>query len=471
MLLNLTVHGPNATHLGYLLGKHPDRYQTKELNFGMAHVFFPLVHPQSCTATLLLDIDTTQEMRHSRRDHFGRNANIKAGLDQYVNDRAYVSSSLFSTAIARVFSSALNGTCKNKPELVQHHWDIDIELSAVRVQGEADLINRLFSPLGYQCTYQETLLDERFADWGNSPYYHLQLKTKNTVQEVLQHLYILLPIFDNQKHYHFKEEEIKKLLSKASHWLESHPEKSFITKRYFGYKNSYQKTALAAVELKTIDQKGDVAIEAQSPPSTETLTLHQVRHEQVTQFLLAQEVKTVLDLGCSSGKLLQRLQKEPEFTQLTGADVSSEALRIAARRLYLDQRSKQIPDPRTKLIQAALTYEDERFLGYDAALLIEVIEHLDPERLPALEQVLFAVAKPKLVVVTTPNFSYNVLYPGLAAGSFRHADHRFEWDRDTFRNWAEQISQQHNYRFELSGIGEEHPQYGTPSQMALFFRN
>jgi len=467
MLLNITVKGPEATRLGYLLGKHPDKYQTKELSFGLAHVFFPQATATSCTATLLLDIDTTQEVRQSRRDHFGRNANIKAGLDQYVNDRAYVTSSLFTTAISKVYSSALNGTCKFEPQLIDQIWDLQIELAAVCVKGEPTLLGRLFSPLGYTCNYEQIMLDENFPDWGSSPYYHLHLRTQNTVQQVLQHLYILLPVLDNQKHYYFKEEEVSKLLNKASHWLDGHPEGYLITKRYFGYKNSYQKAVQKALQPPVEDAETTPLL---NPEEEEPLTLHQLRHERVTEILLEKGAKTVLDLGCSSGRRLQRLQQEASFTLLTGADVASEALGIAARRLHLDQRRKQVPDPRVKLIQAALTYEDERFREYDAALLVEVIEHLEPERLPALEEVVFGAAQPAMVIVTTPNVEYNVLFPNLAAGTFRHADHRFEWDRKTFHNWAEQTAQQHGYNYEIYPLGEEHSEHGAPSQMAFFSR-
>ncbi|WP_020536402.1 3' terminal RNA ribose 2'-O-methyltransferase Hen1 [Lewinella cohaerens] len=465
MLLNITVKGPEATQLGYLLGKHPDKYQTKELNFGLAHIFFPEANATSCTATLLMDIDTTQEMRQSRRDHFGRNANIKAGLDQYVNDRAYVTSSLLTTAISKVYSSALNGTCKFNPQLIDRTWDIQVELATVCVKGNADLIGRLFSPLGYTCKYEQVLLDENFPNWGNSPYYHLHLRTQNTIQQVLQQLYILLPVLDNQKHYYFKEDEVSKLLSKSSNWLDSHPESDLITRRYFGYKKSYQKAVQNVLQPPT-----EKPAETTANTEEESLTLHQLRHERVTQVLLEKGVKTVLDLGCSSGKLLQRLQQETSFTRLTGADVAAEALHIAARRLNLDHRQNQNPDPRTGLIHAALTYEDERFHGYDAALLVEVIEHLDPERLPALEEVVFGAAQPGIVVITTPNVEYNTLFPKLAAGTFRHADHRFEWDRKTFRSWAKQTAQRQGYSYDLYPLGEEHPIHGAPSQMAVFTR-
>ncbi|MEL7220559.1 MAG: 3' terminal RNA ribose 2'-O-methyltransferase Hen1, partial [Bacteroidota bacterium] len=142
MLLNITTTHPNATNLGYLLGKHPDRWQTKDLSFGQAHVFFPTAEAERCTASLLLDIDTTKEMRQARYDHNGRNANVKAGLDQYVSDRAYVASSFLASAIAKVYGSALNGNCTAKPALPNQVWPLEIEIASVRMQGSSDLLNR-----------------------------------------------------------------------------------------------------------------------------------------------------------------------------------------------------------------------------------------------------------------------------------------------------------------------------------------
>ena len=386
MLLHLTVRGENATNLGYLLGKHPDRYQTKDLSFGQAHIFFPEASSTACSACLLLDIDTTAEMRQSRHDHKGRNANVKAGLDHYVNDRAYVASSFLCTAIAKVFGSALNGNCNIMPELVNQVWSIQATISAVCVRGGADLLSTLFEPLGYRLKHQSALLDTNHPEWGQSPYYTLNLSAEKTVQEILQHLYILLPTLDNRKHYYFKEEEIEKLLTKAADWLPDHPAKELILRRYFGRKSSYRKVAVEATtreQLEKIPEKESTKDKA---------SLHAQRHEKVTRILLKHGIRSILDLGCSNGRLLDRLAQEKQFTRLTGVDVATKVLQQAAQKLGLRSRNGTPPDSRLELLQGALTYQDDRFKGYDAALLVEVIEHLDPERLPALERVVFHYA-------------------------------------------------------------------------------
>ena len=143
----------------------------------------------------------------------------------------------------------------------------------------------------------------------------------------------------------------------------------------------------------------------------------------------------MLDLGCSYGNLLRRLLEDKQFEQIVGLDVSHRALEIAAERLHLDrlpERQRQ----RIQLLHGSLIYRDQRLAGFDAAAVVEVIEHLDEPRLAAFERVLFEFARPATVVVTTPNVEYNVRFETLPAGKFRHKDHRFEWTRQQFQEWA-----------------------------------
>jgi hypothetical protein len=98
---------------------------------------------------------------------------------------------------------------------------------------------------------------------------------------------------------------------------------------------------------------------------------------------------------------------------------------------------------------------------------VEVIEHLDPPRLSAFERVLFEFARPPTVIVTTPNVEYNVRFEGLPAGKFRHKDHRFEWTREQFRDWAEAVARRFGYTVSLSAIGTQDPEVGGPTQMAV----
>jgi 3' terminal RNA ribose 2'-O-methyltransferase Hen1 len=113
-------------------------------------------------------------------------------------------------------------------------------------------------------------------------------------------------------------------------------------------------------------------------------------------------------------------------------------------------------------------YRDKRLSGYDAAAVVEVIEHLDPPRLAAFERVVFEFARPGTVIVTTPNAEYNVKFDNLAAGHLRHHDHRFEWTRLEFQAWAERIADQFRYRVRFLPIGTEDATVGAPTQMAVF---
>jgi hypothetical protein len=113
-------------------------------------------------------------------------------------------------------------------------------------------------------------------------------------------------------------------------------------------------------------------------------------------------------------------------------------------------------------------YRDKRLEDFDAASVVEVIEHLDPPRLSAFERVLFEFAKPRTVVMTTPNSEYNVKWETLGAGKFRHPDHRFEWTRQEFQDWANGIDTQFGYTVRFLGVGPEDEQVGPPTQMVIF---
>jgi 3' terminal RNA ribose 2'-O-methyltransferase Hen1 len=147
--------------------------------------------------------------------------------------------------------------------------------------------------------------------------------------------------------------------------------------------------------------------------------------------------------------------------------VSTAALAVAARRLRLD-RLPERQRARITLVQGALTYRDDRLCGYDAAVLMEVIEHLDEPRLPALADSVFGHARPATVVVTTPNVEYNANYAGLHG--MRHHDHRFEWDRPTFARWATDVAAAYGYTVEIDGIGTADAALGAPTQLAVFTR-
>lgn len=464
MLLTIsTTHKP-ATDLGYLLHKHPDKCQTFSLTFGEAHVFYPEASEAQCTVALLLEMDP---VRLIRRPGKGRNQGFS--LTQYVNDRPYVASSFLSVAIAKVFGSALSGRCKDRPEVVNKAIPLVAKISAVPDASEGALVKRLFEPLGYEVSFEGGLLDERFPDWGDRPYLSLNLKITARLAELLSHIYVLIPVLDNFKHYWVGDDEVKKLLNRAGDWLNNHPEKEFITTRYLKYKKPLTRAALS--QLLVEEGRGHEDAEAANQKEEEALekplSLHEQRLNTVLAVLKARNVRRVLDLGCGEGKLIRKLLKEPQFAEIVGFDISYRTIEIAKKRLYYD-RMPPMQQQRLTFLNGSLTYKDSRLEGYDGAAIVEVIEHLDESRLEAFERVVFANARPGVVVITTPNAEYNVRFESLPAGQFRHRDHRFEWTRNEFQQWATRIAKDHGYTVQFLPVGPEDPEVGAPSQMGVF---
>ncbi|MHB8597429.1 MAG: 3' terminal RNA ribose 2'-O-methyltransferase Hen1 [Ktedonobacteraceae bacterium] len=470
MLLTITTTYRPATDIGYLLHKNPANVQSFSLSFGRAHVFYPEASSERCTAALLLDVDTVSLVRS--RDH-------ALALDQYVNDRPYVASSFLSVAIAEVFGTALHGRCAKRPALVDQPLPLEANITVVPCRGGEMLLKQLFEPLGYGVTATQHMLDEQHPEWGMSPYYSISLQNTCRLCELLTHLYVLIPVLDDDKHYWIGEDEVEKLLRHGRGWLETHPERELIAQRYLKHKRNLTRDALArlipeeaeeAVEDDETAEETVVEKVSEDETAQEYRSLHEQRLEAVTQTLLASGARRVLDLGCGEGRLLKMLLTHRQFEKIVGVDVSYRALELAQRRLHFDQMGAMQKE-RITLIHGALTYRDKRLDGYDAAAVVEVIEHLDPARLSAFERVLFEFAQPATVVITTPNAEYNVKFETLHAGTFRHKDHRFEWTRAEFEHWARRVADRFGYAVTFSPLGPEDDVVGAPSQMGVFTKN
>jgi 3' terminal RNA ribose 2'-O-methyltransferase Hen1 len=450
MLLTLTTTHQPATDLGFLLHKHPEKHQQFSLPFGTAHVFYPEANPTRCTAALVLDVDPVALVRGRR------GANGDTGLlDQYVNDRPYAVSSFLSVALRRVFASALAGRSEHRPDLAELAIPLEARLAPLRCRGGIDLATALFGPLGYTLTAMPV---------GEGRYWDVTVRGATTLSRLLTHLYVLIPVLDDEKHYWVDADEIEKLLRHGDGWLPQHPARDLITLRYL--KHQKKLARLAVEQLETIDGSlpEDEPIEE---PAALKRRLSDERLERVAAEFKRCGARSVLDLGCGSGKLLGLLMKDRQFERILGVDASSRDLDVAADRLHLDELS-EAQRRRISLIHGALTYRDKRLVGFDAAAIVEVIEHIDPPRLDAVADAVFGVARPHTIVLTTPNAEYNVRYETLGAEDFRHSDHRFEWTRAEFRIWAERTAEQFGYLVRLEGIGETDPEVGAPTQMAVF---
>jgi 3' terminal RNA ribose 2'-O-methyltransferase Hen1 len=464
-----TTHHP-ATDLGFLLVKHPDRVQSFATTGGTAYVWYPEATVERCTVALLLDVDPVGLARPSS----GQKSPDSFSLGRYVNDRPYAASSLLTVALGRVFGSALKGASRDRPDLVGTALPLEIEVSALPCRGGAEVVERLFAPLGWAVTATPVPLDPTFGDWGDSRYVQLRLTGSRTLAEALNHLYVLLPVLDDAKHYWVSEDEVDKLLRAGAGWLGDHPDKELITRRYLANRRSLTLSALerlraASDEPETTEEPQTTEEPDEVEETERKKPLVRLRKDAVLATLAESGASRVLDLGCGTGALLLELKADRRYTEIVGADVSSVSLQIAERRLKLD-RLPERQRGRIRLVQSALTYHDDRLRGYDAAVLMEVVEHVDEVRLPALERAVFGHAGPQTVIVTTPNVEYNVRYSGLAGDHLRHDDHRFEWNRAQFAAWAGRVAGAYGYEVDLRQVGDADPEVGSPTQLAYFRR-
>ncbi len=472
MFLTITAEpgesaGWPASDLGFLLHKNPGRVQSFDVSAGVVHVFYPVATENACTAALLLEVDPVGLVRGSRGP-----ASEGFSLGQYVNDRPYAASSLLAVALARVFRTAMTGRCEARPELAARAIPLRVHVPVLPCRGGSELAAELFEPLGWQVSAEPIALDETVPAWGNSRYVDLTMSGEVRLADALNHLYVLLPVLDDAKHYWVSPDEVDKLIRAGGGWLAAHPARTLITRRYLAHRSGLFRSAiarLAEVDDALPDSFDNAIPVPDADPEPEPgppVPLARLRREAVLGELRAAGAKRVADLGCGEGALTAELLADPAFTEVIAADVSSRALEVAERRLRLD-RMPERQKARLRLIQSSLTYRDRRLDGLDALVLVEVIEHLDPPRLAALERSVFGAAA-GLVLVTTPNAEYNVRYEFLSDGAMRHRDHRFEWTRSEFAGWAGRVAAEHGYDVRFAPVGAEDAELGPPTQLAVF---
>ncbi|MFN3202950.1 MAG: 3' terminal RNA ribose 2'-O-methyltransferase Hen1 [Bradymonadia bacterium] len=464
MLLTITNTRTPATDLSWLLMKHPDRVQRFDLSFGAGHIFFPEASDTRCTAALMLEVDPVALVRKPKGSE-------GFSLGQYTNDRPYVCASHLCVALSRILGTALNGHCPPRPELVERPLDLEVTLTALPCRGDAghrgpELVRQLFEPLGYTVALDgEVPLWHERPQWGSAPVRDVILRHTITVSQMLQHLSVLVPVLDGDKHYYVGTDEVEKLVARGEGWLGEHPHRELISARYLRHQRALTRMTLARL----VDDLPDETAPPTKPLEPARLSLNDIRLDTVAQAVEASGARTVADLGCGEGKLIKRLLKLSALQHIIGIDVSTLALERAHRRLRVDQLSER-QKRRLRLVQGSAVYRDRRLDGVDVICAVEVIEHMDLERLDAFVDAVFAGAQPRQVLITTPNAEYNVRYEALSAGHFRHDDHRFEWRRGEFEAWAQAVAEAHDYTVKFEAIGPVDDAVGAPTQMGVFSR-
>lgn len=466
MQVEITLSASNdadytARDLGFLLHKHPDHLHEREIAAGKVSIFYPEVAETRTTALLYLDIDPVGLVR-------GKNRISDGLLTQYVNDRPYVANSFLSVAIARSFGQTMAGKSKERQELADQALSLEARVVPVAAAGGTGVIETLFSPLGYQVSA------DPLTDSESRCLFDLHISGVVRLRDLLNHLYVLVPVLDNAKHYWIDVDEVEKLLDKGEGWLADHPAKDLITRSALKHRRALSNMALARLaegDDESSDRDRDEGVRGDGREETfeQPIRLHDLRLDTVLNVIKEFGASSVLDLGCGEGRLISRLLKERGLDRIVGVDPSVQAIEKAARRLRLDQAGDALR-ARLSLQMGSLTYADRRWRGFDVATLVEVIEHIDPTRLSVLEMSVFGDARPRLVVITTPNREYNALFDGMTAGEMRHPDHRFEWTRTEFSSWCQRVASQYGYSTDIQPIGPVDERLGGPSQMAVFTR-
>jgi 3' terminal RNA ribose 2'-O-methyltransferase Hen1 len=461
MQIEITLTAPpgadySARDLSFLLHKHPDHLHTREVTQGVVTIFYAEIGAERTRAVIHLDVDPVALVR-------GKNEQSDGLLAQYVNDRPYAANSLLSAAMLRAIGQTTAGKSKDRQALADRALPYAIRITPVAVSGGVEVIDKLFLPLGY--VIEAVTLDAS----GTRPVIDLRLAQTARLSENLNHIYVLVPVLDNAKHYWVDQDEVEKLLAKGGDWLPSHPARELIARRALRHRRNLVEQALERLSETPDDEDDPVAEPTEEDRLEQPIRLHDLRLDAVRDIITAAGARSVLDLGCGEGKLIRRLIRERGIERIVGVDPSVRTLQVAADRLHLNEAGDRLRE-RVKLQLGSLTYADRRWQGFDAAALVEVIEHIDPPRLAALELSLFGTARPGLVIVTTPNRDYNLLFEGMAPGQLRHGDHRFEWTRTEFAAWATRVAATHDYLADVRPLGPVDETYGAPSQMAVFTR-
>ena len=446
MLIAITSRTRPASDLGYALHKHPDRVQQFDVGYGKATVFYPVASEDECTFVMVVEVDP---VRLARGPEHTRGGGL---VTDYVTDRPYAASSMLAVAIGKVLSTATAGRCEKKPELAAKPMDLEVEISTVRNLAQ-DRVRSLFTDLGYKVEIE-----------GKEQDRYVTVRTRSdrwTLGETLRQIRVLLPAIDGRHHHYVNDEDVAHLLRHGEGWLDSHPQGTWISRRYLARKRSLAEQAVRALEARNESED--------EPPWTGPTreSLQRARIDRVTERLVESGARIVADLGCGEGALVRELAKEPAISKVVGIDISANRIEQAKRRLARQLGPSETD--KTSLLTGAIGVQDARWSDCDAAALVETIEHIDVERLDMVERNVFGREHLRCIIVTTPNREYNHHY-GLEEGQKRHRDHRFEWSREEMREWAQGICQRYGLEASHEGIGEHHPDDGWPTQMAVFTR-
>ena len=471
MHLILKASGEGADIVSHLLSKNPNNvYDRTDKGVRVRMVYTTATERE------------TEVLMHAEPDPVDLVRGTPDGYDitQYINDREFVTSSLFCSYIRSALGTALNGKPKEAyARWVGHPFDMELSFGPVASDLPDRAIEELFSPLGYAVTLERDELTYTFDLKKKSTVRRIILRGQVTVQNALRQLFLLIPVLDNYKHYFISEDEIDKIKRYGEGWLDSHPLKEMIIKRTLRFAElirqyERQEGALSAPAEAVNAEEDNVSTEGKGDgiddPSLQEdppVRLNELRYRAITDVVAGLPLKRrIVDMGAGEGKLSARLAYIPGVESILAVEPSGQSrLRAMERFAKLEERSgiAAMPEP----IIGSLFYFDEQLQNQDVMILCEVIEHIDAYRLNGIMDTIMNEYQPEVLLVTTPNKEYNQVY-AMERESFRHHDHRFEWTRAELAAQCEMWTKQAEYTFEIRGIGEYAEGFGQPTQLVIF---
>lgn len=445
MQLTIGAAGDNVKAISYLLSKNPNNIYERNQKGHLVRLFYSKFTDAEVEVTIFVTPDPLELLQNKSNSY---------DITHYINDREFAVSSIFCSFIRSALGTALNGQPKDEYlEWVDYRFPFTFEFGPVASTLSDQQLADLFEPMGYKVAITRTEIDYSIELKEKSSARIIALSGSQTLQDALRHLFVLIPVIDNYKHYFIDEKEIEKLERYGEGWLEEHPLRDSIYRQALRFKEIYSQ-----VEKTNVDEK--------IAEPLKTVRLNDLRYEKIVETAERLEPKSIVDFGSGEGKLSVRLGFIKGMKELLAVE-PSEVENLKAKRRF-DKVKGEADFVEPQILWGSLFYYDERLKGKDLIILCEVIEHIDEQRLPKAMDLILHLYAPQSLIITTPNREYNDVYD--MEDHFRHSDHRFEWTRQEFQDWCQARNQQNLYELEFQGIGEEHVDQGFPTQMCLFKR-
>lgn len=426
MQLIIEARGENADRLSFFFGKHPERPFTKETKYGEVEFKFLTYEPQFAKAYLCFKPNGLSLVRESSFKQ----------LEHYINDREFALSTIFFTSVRHCIGYVFSGN----EEGIENHYDFKLLLSPLSTRLPNSAILELFEPLGYEVEI------ERMGNIIN-----LTLQKTTDIGSIFKHIYTLIPVLDNYKHYYILGDDVEKLIRYGDGWLENHPKREWITKRFVGYKENLFQEALTRFD--SLDDR-DV---------TANTSLAKLRYSAFADVIKDYRFTEVVDMGAGEGNLLELLIQNKNLSSIFACEPTQSGLLKMKKKVEIWAKSG-LTFVQPDIIQSSLFYVDDRLIGKQCLALCEVIEHIDADRIDSVLDILLGKYAPGTLLISTPNIEYNPVYH---IDGFRHRDHRFEMTRQEFQNFITKHADKAGYEASFLGIGDLHLDYGQPTQMAV----